>query len=319
MPFYVQFVGRFGLRFILPVIAVLAGALVTVIVSLDEMADAVNRIEQTTIAHSVEAALKVSLRRIGDTNRDYAQWDDAVRNLYGEVDKDFVRENFVVSTADPVFFDTVILIDEEGREVFGYRDGMALSLPALGAFGADAVARLVDGLPRNGTDYEVRTGIVSSRNGLFAVSVGPVVPASEDFANPPPRARLLLLGRRLDDGAIARLGQDYQIRDLHLVGAVFERIGHAHGLVRQLALFADRHEAGRHLMRHRAADDEAARLDAGDLVDLAAGPRLHQFIHGAAERARIAEQRGDVAEHDAGLGIVRDRADRGTQVVLDGR
>ncbi|HMN84743.1 MAG TPA: CHASE4 domain-containing protein, partial [Bauldia sp.] len=213
-----QFVGRFGLRFILPVVAVLAGALVTVVVSLDEMADAVNSIEQTTTARSVEAALKVTLRRIGDSQRDYAQWDDAVRNLYGTVDEGFVRENFIVSTADPVFFDTVILIDEDGNEIFGYRDGLALSLPALPSFGAEAIASLFDGLPRNGRDYEVRTGIVSTRNGLFAVAVGPVVPVSADFADRPTRARLLLVGRRLDDAAIARLGEDYQIANLHLVG-----------------------------------------------------------------------------------------------------
>ena len=60
---------------------------------------------------------------------------------------------------------------------------------------------------------------------------------------------------------------------LHLVEAVFQRIGDRHPLVRQLALLADRHEAGRDLMRHRAAEDEAARLDAGDLVDLHARPR----------------------------------------------
>jgi hypothetical protein len=105
--------------------------------------------------------------------------------------------------------------------------------------------------------------------------------------------------------------------DLHLVGAVFERIGHAHGLVRELALLADRDEAGRCLMRHRAADDEAARLDARHLVDLAARPGLHQLVDRAAERASVAEQRGDVAEHDPRLGIVRDGADRGFEIVLE--
>ena len=55
---------------------------------------------------------------------------------------------------------------------------------------------------------------------------------------------------------------------LHLVEAVFQRIGDADPLVGQLALLADRHEAGRELMRHRATEDEAARFDAGDLVDL---------------------------------------------------
>src|SRR5450830_899761 len=86
--------------------------------------------------------------------------------------------------------------------------------------------------------------------------------------------------------------------------------------MRHLALLADRNESGRHLMRHRAADDEAARLDAGDLVDLHAGPGLHHLVHGAAERARIAEQRGDVAKHNARLGIVGDVADRGFEIVF---
>ena len=72
-------------------------------------------------------------------------------------------------------------------------------------------------------------------------------------------------------------------------------------------------------MRNRAADDEAARLNAGDLVDLGAGPGLHQLVDRAAEGTRIAEQRGDVAEDDAGLGVIRDRADRGGEVVFDGR
>ena len=67
-------------------------------------------------------------------------------------------------------------------------------------------------------------------------------------------------------------------------------------------------------MRHRAAEDETARLDAGDFIDLHAGPGLHQRVHRAAEGACVAEHGGDVAEHDSGLGIVRDRADGVVQV-----
>jgi hypothetical protein len=73
---------------------------------------------------------------------------------------------------------------------------------------------------------------------------------------------------------------------------------------------------GRDLMRDRAAQNEAARFDAGDLVDLGASPRLHQFVHGAAERARIAEQRRDVTKHDPRLRIVGNGADRVVEVVL---
>ena len=68
-------------------------------------------------------------------------------------------------------------------------------------------------------------------------------------------------------------GRDAVLVHLHLVQPVFEAVGDAHRLVRQLALLADRHEAGRKLVRDRAAEDEAARLDAGDLVDLRARHR----------------------------------------------
>jgi hypothetical protein len=70
---------------------------------------------------------------------------------------------------------------------------------------------------------------------------------------------------------------------LHLIEAVFQRVGDAHGGMWQLAPLADRHKAGRDLMRHRAAENEAARLDAGDLVDLVTRPWMHQFIDRTAE------------------------------------
>jgi hypothetical protein len=51
-------------------------------------------------------------------------------------------------------------------------------------------------------------------------------------------------------------------------------------------------------MGDRAAEDEAARLDAGDLVGAPSREGLDQFVDGAPERARVAEQRRDVPEHD---------------------
>src|SRR5690606_12237938 len=59
----------------------------------------------------------------------------------------------------------------------------------------------------------------------------------------------------------------------------------------------------------RAAEDEATRLDAGDLVDLLAGIGMHELIDRAAKRAGVAQKRGDVAKQYPGLWIIRNRAD----------
>ena len=104
------------------------------------------------------------------------------------------------------------------------------------------------------------------------------------------------------------------VMHLHHGGAIFQRVGLAERPPRQLALLADRHEARRQLVRHRAAQDEAPRLKAHHLVDALAGIGVEELVDRHAKAARIAEQRGHVAEHDAGLRKVGDGAD----IVLDG-
>jgi hypothetical protein len=44
---------------------------------------------------------------------------------------------------------------------------------------------------------------------------------------------------------------------------------------------------------------------------------MHQLVYGAAERARIAQQRGDVAKHDPRFRIIRNGADRREERVFE--
>ena len=90
-----------------------------------------------------------------------------------------------------------------------------------------------------------------------------------------------------------------------------------YGLGGQLAFLADRDEALVQRVGQRRAEDEAARLDAGDLVDLHVLVAVHQFVHGGAKTGRVLEQRGDVAELDALFRIVRDGADVGFDSHVD--
>ncbi len=96
---------------------------------------------------------------------------------------------------------------------------------------------------------------------------------------------------------------------------VLQRIILRDGRAGQLAVLADQEDA--RVQRHgeRGGKQEAARLDPGDQID-GASRRGDHPLHGARDAGRVEQQGCDVAELDAGLGEVRDRADQGFQVVI---
>src|SRR5437764_961090 len=97
--------------------------------------------------------------------------------------------------------------------------------------------------------------------------------------------------------------------NLDRVDAVFERIFLPDDARGELALLADRHEAAAEHMSYGAAEDEAARLDAGDKIDIALEKRPGELIDRRAKGMQIGKKRGDVAEQDAGLRIVGNGSD----------
>jgi diguanylate cyclase (GGDEF)-like protein len=216
MPFFDSTTKRFALRIGLPAILILLATFATVIVSLGKMAGEVNRIESTLTGRSATAAVQSILRRLGESHNDYAQWDDAVRNLYGRVNMSFVKENIVSSTATPVLFDTFYLIDENGNEILGYRNGEAVTVAPVEAFGSSLASMIAD-LPKDGVTYAVKTGLVRGAWGLAAIAVGPIVPVYADFQNPPQRSRYLVIGQAFDGPAVDRLSEDFVIDGLRLV------------------------------------------------------------------------------------------------------
>jgi hypothetical protein len=172
-----QLIARFGLRVIIPAAAVLS-ALVIVIISAQPDGDEVNNIEDRLTARSVEAALQVTVRNLEQTHRDYAQWDDAVRNAYGDVNQTFMEETYGSSTTvDHVLFDTVMLVDEVGRVRYAVRRGEPVteSPAGPGPPRLTRIARLRRCHLRRPFGHLVTAGDL-------VVSVGTVAPFSPDFS-----------------------------------------------------------------------------------------------------------------------------------------
>ncbi len=191
---------------------ILLATFVIVIVSLERMAGEVNHIESELTRRSATAAVQSVLRQLGETNNDYAEWDDAVRNLYGAVNRDWAAENVANST----LFDTIYLIDGNGNGLLAYRNGEPVSTTPGEAFGP-SLASMIAELPKDGKTYDVKTGVVRGAWGLAVVAAGPVVPASKNFETPPERSRYLVIGKAFDAAAVDRASEDFVIDGLRLV------------------------------------------------------------------------------------------------------
>src|SRR5581483_4661294 len=209
---------RFAIPVIAPAILVFVGAIAAVLLSLTRMADTVNTTEVTLTQKSLEAAVAATLRRMNRTAGDYAQWDDAARQLYGTPDPTFVQENFRDSTANPTFFDTAYLLEEGGTEVLGYRGGKTTSVSAVAAFGA-SLGEMISELPKDGRTFDARSTLTSGAFGLMVVSVAPVVPVSSDVAVPANGVRYLVLAKPFDQALVDGIAEDYVIQGLRLENA----------------------------------------------------------------------------------------------------
>ncbi len=209
-PFFRSLFAHAGLRIAVPAILVLVATIATVAYSLDRMASEANQIENALTARSAKAAIMSFVRSLGDSHGDYAAWDDAVRALYGKLDEDFISQNYQASTESATFFNAVYLLDENGAELFGYRDGDIADLTAQDAYGP-VLRQMLGRLPLHATTYAVQTGLLQTKWGLAAVAAGPVVPNTENFGELPERARYLVISKDLDDAALTRLGENYVI------------------------------------------------------------------------------------------------------------
>ena len=123
------------------------------------------------------------------------------------------------------------------------------------------------------------------------------------------RTRRPTRGQYVVDDDHARLFGERALVHLQLGDAVLRLHADAVALGRQLARLARRDEARVEARCQRAAEDEAARLDADDGVDVLADVPLRDRVEHDVKRTRIGEQRGDVLEQDPGGGEVGDVAD----------
>jgi diguanylate cyclase (GGDEF)-like protein len=207
----------FSLKVAVPAALLLAVAIGAASLVLSDMAAQVDRIETTGREKSSRAALNAFLTHLRETHSDYAVWNDAVTNLYGTVNYDFVRTNIQDSTREGVLFDQVFLLDESGRDVFGYRNGQPALRSVREEFGP-AIEPMIEAARREPYRPAAQAAFLKDHMGeIAAVAIGSVLPSNGEMRVPPGRTRLLVMARHLEERAIQRLSRDFVLDELTLV------------------------------------------------------------------------------------------------------
>jgi len=202
---------RFTLSLGVTALLVLIATAAIFLYALGRMASEANHIESALTRKSVAAAVRADLRALGETHADYADWIDAARAVYGQLDEEWIASNI----AGSALFESVLVVDGAGSPILGYRGGAPSAGSPLAMFGP-SLAPMIAGLPADGATYDVKTGLVAGPDGIMAIAVGPIVPVPPGLSNPAPQ-RYLVIARPFDREALKRLAEDHAIEGLKLV------------------------------------------------------------------------------------------------------
>ena len=215
-------VGRFGRRVILPVAALVGGAIFLVLgvvtftsARQDALAlDASTRLAQT--------ALSVKQHEIGRNLKDYAVWEDAYKNLSLQLDLDWAATdgNVGANVYNSLGYDMAFVVAPDGRTVYAVLEGKPQKE------GADAFALVpngLDGLVRQAREAPVGgepvVGLLRSGADVLIVAAAAIVPPAGAEEPPPVEGRsVLLFVDKVDAAFLSRMSQQYLLADLRLLG-----------------------------------------------------------------------------------------------------
>ncbi|MGQ3278888.1 MAG: bifunctional diguanylate cyclase/phosphodiesterase, partial [Shinella sp.] len=143
-------------------------------------------------------------------------WDDAVQAIYGQADMPWLVTNFGLATEGGPLFDTVFLVDENGRTMLAYRNGAPLEADAH-SYGGTVFEDLYDKVIKAGLEPGEELGaFLHTPHGPAVAAVSAIRPVSDAVKAPADALRTLFIIRHLSPARIARIADNFLISGLIL-------------------------------------------------------------------------------------------------------
>ena len=164
----------------------------------------------------VSSALDAVQQQLANNVADNAYWDDAARNLYGEVNEDWVSQTWRDSSEGGVIYDFALVVDRGLPEaVTGYRKGMAFK-PVTTDYFSGKLDLLLDRLPQDFAAPATKSAIINTKDGLAVVAASPILSTSADVVIDAAKPRFLVFVKFLTPEYVKSIGSQYVLQDLKL-------------------------------------------------------------------------------------------------------
>lgn len=161
----------------------------------------------------MRGALDTRLSALAQMTRDYGRWDDAVLNLYGNLDMKWATDNLSNATH-------VMVIDRGGRTLF--------SVGPDGSAGVDASKAMPEGTPdllrrlpdsiEGARALESAVGLTTRFEGKpTLVAAMPILPYSDRIAAPKEPPRYVIITQALDQDLLNEWQASFRLRRVTLV------------------------------------------------------------------------------------------------------
>jgi hypothetical protein len=169
-----------------------------------------------SLSRTIDAANTVAqVRQIIVMVDDNALWDAAATAVYTNLsDTEFFWSSWGFSSAEGKYFDTVLVLDHEGRPLLGYRRGRATRFDPMARYGESF--RIL--LERADRQRQAVGGLAGSSEGPVLIGIANIVPTNGalDHLVPKSGPYWLVFTKPFDQGAADLIGRSLLLDDMKL-------------------------------------------------------------------------------------------------------
>ncbi len=215
MPKSRSFVFDFAVKVFLPSLVAAISISLLLLHIFDGIVKESNALDDAYAQRSANSALMSLRESMESLVRDNAAWDDAVSNIYGKLNAEWLSANWGISD-EPGLYDASFVVDAEGRTLFASFSGDAgnAGKNSIEDYLGPTIGEILASLPKTGENIAVTSSIVKSAKGISVFGAGVIVPYSDEMPAPTGNLARLILVKTIDNKVLAKLSRQFVLDKL---------------------------------------------------------------------------------------------------------